>query len=418
MDQESFRKLLQTPSSASAAATASRAGAPSAGRKKPKPKNADPAQPAFKPRTVKKLDQYRDRAGERRQGLAHDYAQVEALAEDFEKRNADKDPETLEEQRKYLGGDSEHTVLVKGLDFALLEQNKARLATESTVDDDVLEQAFAEGSSQAPKKRSRADILSALKNKRQKSEEQPDAATPDAPLDDAKKTGKFKPIGFKPIGGDKPKKKKARDGDADGAPKKKRKKLADGTSAPAVQPPPPSTDHTPVPSNLAPAPATCATLASKRDPPPAPAPEDEDDDIFAGAGDYAGIEVDEDDDEDDAGDARPREERDASDGEITDAAPRRWVDIDDGPVFPPKSASPPAPAEGSPARIQADASQPEGMREEDEEEQPARLQPLASSAVPSIRELLAADEAQEREAKRRARREKKKGKKGAGDESE
>ena len=55
------------------------------------------------------------------------------------------DKETLEEQRKYLGGDADHTVLVKGLDFALLEQNRAKVAAEQGVeDDDALEQVFLE----------------------------------------------------------------------------------------------------------------------------------------------------------------------------------------------------------------------------------------------------------------------------------
>ena len=81
-------------------------------------KNAteDPAKPAFKPRAVKKPDNYRDRAAERRGGVAGDYAQVcyrcstveyklkivrnaliqvEALAEDFERRNADQDRKTV-----------------------------------------------------------------------------------------------------------------------------------------------------------------------------------------------------------------------------------------------------------------------------------------------------------------------------------
>ena len=78
----------------------------------------------------------------------------------------------MEEQRKYLGGDADHTVLVKGLDFALLEQTKAKLAaTDSVVDDEVLESAFLEGSSSAPsipRKRTREDILKELKEKRGK----------------------------------------------------------------------------------------------------------------------------------------------------------------------------------------------------------------------------------------------------------
>lgn len=53
-------------------------------------KKAD--EPAFKPRAVKKVSTkegaYRDRATERRLGKESDYAQIEALAEDFEKRAA------------------------------------------------------------------------------------------------------------------------------------------------------------------------------------------------------------------------------------------------------------------------------------------------------------------------------------------
>ena len=50
-------------------------------------------------------------------------------------------------------------MLVKGLDFALLEQNRAKLAAETSATDDAsLEQAFLESSAQA-KKRTREDIL-------------------------------------------------------------------------------------------------------------------------------------------------------------------------------------------------------------------------------------------------------------------
>jgi len=50
------------------------------------------SEPAFKPRKVKKATElYRDRAEERRNGKEGDYAQVEAILEEFEKRNADND---------------------------------------------------------------------------------------------------------------------------------------------------------------------------------------------------------------------------------------------------------------------------------------------------------------------------------------
>ena len=46
--------------------------------------------------------------------------------------------------------------------------------------------------------------------------------------------------------------------------------------------------------------------------------------------------------------------------------------------------------------------------EEEEDEKPARLAPLASSAMPSIRDFLAMEAEAEKEEKRRARKEKKK----------
>jgi IK cytokine len=50
------------------------------------------SEPAFKPRKVKKASEsYRDRAEERRAGKEGDYAPVEAILEEFEKRNADNE---------------------------------------------------------------------------------------------------------------------------------------------------------------------------------------------------------------------------------------------------------------------------------------------------------------------------------------
>lgn len=46
----------------------------------------------FKPRKLKKAaESYRDRADERRSGKDGDYAQVEAILEEFEKKNADNE---------------------------------------------------------------------------------------------------------------------------------------------------------------------------------------------------------------------------------------------------------------------------------------------------------------------------------------
>jgi len=45
------------------------------------------------------------------------------------------------EESKYLGGDMEHTHLVKGLDYALLETVRAEINNKETQDEDI-EQAF------------------------------------------------------------------------------------------------------------------------------------------------------------------------------------------------------------------------------------------------------------------------------------
>src|SRR5947207_15890513 len=76
---------------------------------------------------------YRDRAAERRTGANQEYHETEQILK------ALNNSETLEaklvyEQSKYLGGDTEHTHLVKGLDFALL--NKVRNEIQKGDDQD------------------------------------------------------------------------------------------------------------------------------------------------------------------------------------------------------------------------------------------------------------------------------------------
>jgi uncharacterized FAD-dependent dehydrogenase len=84
---------------------------------------------------------YKDRAAMRRDGDAGEFKNVTALMENFEKRKADAgaDAEAIEAQRAHLGGDAEHSVLVKGLDFALLARRKAELERErlEKMDDEI-----------------------------------------------------------------------------------------------------------------------------------------------------------------------------------------------------------------------------------------------------------------------------------------
>ena len=77
-------------------------------------------------------EKYRDRAGERRQGVNPDY-QIEdpmntaqayrAVAPDLKSGyDAAERRRQMIQESKFLGGDMEHTHLVKGLDYALLQK--------------------------------------------------------------------------------------------------------------------------------------------------------------------------------------------------------------------------------------------------------------------------------------------------------
>jgi IK cytokine len=311
----------------------------------------------------------------------------------------------VDEQRRYLGGDSDHSILVKGLDFALLEQNKARLAsTSSKQDDEALEEVFAQKAStlSAPTstKRSRADIIKELKEKRA-SADGPEQSKEEAVAEKNTNSSKFRPIGFKPIGTsteEKVKKKKKKEGSE---PKKKKRKVEPSTVDAGEEaglkgvatPPHPLVEHA----------ASRSTLTK-----PIEAETAEDDfDIFADAGEYKGVEVESDDDKDsETGHERPSHPGPsvASTADATTLPRRGWFDNDAAESEPePEVPSPKAPAE-QPTPI------PEA-RVEDEEERAAQLAPLTSSAMPSIRDFLAMDEAVEKEEKRKARKEKRKGKK-------
>src|ERR1044072_192718 len=97
---------------------------------------------------------YRDRAAERRTGANPDYHETEQILK------ALNNSETLEaklvyEQSKYLGGDTEHTHLVKGLDFALLNKVRNEIQQgDDDQDDEELEYALErikEESQEVPK---------------------------------------------------------------------------------------------------------------------------------------------------------------------------------------------------------------------------------------------------------------------------
>ncbi|KAG8706848.1 hypothetical protein FRC08_000827 [Ceratobasidium sp. 394] len=387
----------------------------------------------FKPRKVKKPtdSRYRDRALERREGV-NEYAEVEGILRDFEERTAGEDKDTVEEQRKYLGGDATHTVLVKGLDFALLEQNRARDQAPEGLDDD-LESAFlgkptttdtipttSDPPTNGAKKRTRAELLAELQRSReadagssQNAARAPTREEELAALERAKQAGKFKPIGassFAPVEKKKKKKKKTlTSGDAKGGPaaaKNEKGKGEDSGRDGSVSAQPQVSEAS---SKQTTSPQTKDLLSNETattQQPSAPAPPEstpvpisvsphleedvEDVDPFADAGDY---EPDYGGDSDAEGEKSPKETAQPPSSVPTK---RNWFnEPEPEPVAPP--VKPPTP----PPQKPMETEEPEPLK-------PKRLEGLSSSAMPSVSEFLAMDkEAEERE-KKRARKEKQK----------
>ncbi|CEH12935.1 RED PROTEIN (IK FACTOR) (CYTOKINE IK) [Ceraceosorus bombacis] len=153
MDQQAFRQLLSTPApggssaSSSNAATGSSSGARQFGlarkREQPSstlsssikaselaPRKVASAQ-APKPKPVLPKG-YVDRAEARRLGKddANEYADVDKLREDFERRKeglSEEDKRMLEEQMAFLGGDAKHSVLVKASGFKPIGSSKDKI---------------------------------------------------------------------------------------------------------------------------------------------------------------------------------------------------------------------------------------------------------------------------------------------------
>ena len=155
LSNDDFRKLLATPRAGGGVhATPSRGGGGGGGGKggggggefkKPKPK----------PRTKPTTDEpegptYRDRAKERRNETNADYegdrggAALEGVRGGVPGISQQEELRQLSiEESKFLGGDVEHTHLVKGLDFALLKKVRAEIR-ESEKDDKFEQQQTKE----------------------------------------------------------------------------------------------------------------------------------------------------------------------------------------------------------------------------------------------------------------------------------
>lgn len=281
--------------------------------------------------------------------------------------------------------------MVKGLDIALLEQNKARAAQTTGVDDDdSLEQAFQEVTTESsvPKKRTREDIIKELKEKRQQGGVEDVAKDEAVLLEEAKKAGKFKPIGFKPIGAPaeaKKKKKKTGEIEKDGGRKKKKRKVDAGNlDTREEEMPPPS-----IPVDISPPKPT----VSEPEPEPEPIPEDFD--IFAGAEVYEGVDLGDDDEEEEG-----QMQETPIPEQHQESVPRAQWFTDDVPGEDRKPQQPDLTQLNKTVSNSHSPPAQSAMDEDDEETgHPTRLVPLSSSAIPSIKELLAMDGAQDKKKK-------------------
>ncbi|XP_053320132.1 protein Red [Spea bombifrons] len=160
LTNDDFRKLLMTPRStpSSAPPTKSRHHEmpreynededPAARRRKKKSYYAKLRQQEIE-RERELAEKYRDRAKERRDGVNKDYEETELISTTANYRavgpTAEADKSAAEKRRqliqesKFLGGDMEHTHLVKGLDFALLQKVRAEIANKEKEEDDIME---------------------------------------------------------------------------------------------------------------------------------------------------------------------------------------------------------------------------------------------------------------------------------------
>ncbi|GAO46421.1 hypothetical protein SAICODRAFT_4784 [Saitoella complicata NRRL Y-17804] len=210
MNQQDFRKLLATPRPGSGGSANSRSGFALPGRGKPAgalgmtPRNVKPTNVFAKPKSPGKEKKeksilpegYVDRAKLRQQ-----------QADKEEEKLKDVDARTAYEQSKLLGGDLEHTHLVKGLDFALLKKVKQgedlsgekprEEGPKGGVEED-LEAAFQTAKAEPPKKMTRDELLAKMRAGRT-------VAKSSKPVEEGLDKSKFRKIGVPPPPAEEPK---------------------------------------------------------------------------------------------------------------------------------------------------------------------------------------------------------------------
>ncbi|MBN3297362.1 RED protein, partial [Amia calva] len=165
LTNEDFRKLLMTPRATPSSAPPSKSRHhdqqadslvshyPAARRRKKKSYYAKLRQQELE-RERELAEKYRDRARERRDGVNKDYEETELISTTANYRavgpTAEADKSAAEKRRqliqesKFLGGDMEHTHLVKGLDFALLQKVRAEITSKEKEEEDLIEKVQKE----------------------------------------------------------------------------------------------------------------------------------------------------------------------------------------------------------------------------------------------------------------------------------
>lgn len=153
LTNDDFRKLIQTPrvGTSGLGSVRKQEAASVRGRRSKDQRDGDKSRKKIVPRVqeddylAELSSRYRDRAKERREGANLDYQNDETGASASGYRAipdlksvadvAERRKKIIEES-KYLGGDMEHTHLVKGLDYALLQKVKAEMHQQDDDDDD------------------------------------------------------------------------------------------------------------------------------------------------------------------------------------------------------------------------------------------------------------------------------------------
>ncbi|KAM7134982.1 protein Red-like [Molossus nigricans] len=156
LTNEDFRKLLLNPRAAPPSESHhhempreyNKDEDPAARRRKKKSYYAKLRQQEME-RERQLAEKYRCRAKERREGVKKDYEETELISTtahyravgptaEADNSAADKRRQLIQES-KYLGGDMEHTHLVKGLDFALLQKVRAEIASKAKEKEERME---------------------------------------------------------------------------------------------------------------------------------------------------------------------------------------------------------------------------------------------------------------------------------------